>query len=409
MLALHVFFLWSIRGRIARGDPDFTVYYTAGKMLREGRGAQLYDPQAELEVQREFTSDSDIRRGPLPYIHPPFEAIFFLPLTCLQYATAFVVWDIVNLGMLAGALWVLRRLLVGLRHIPLLDCLLAVLALFPIVANFHQGQDAILLLLVLVLSFRSLERDADFAAGCWLGLGVFKFQFVVPVALLLILWRGLSWKGGSWTGGSWTGKKLALGFTAVASAAVLLSIALVGWPAALRYPEYSWRIVSSVRLGGLPFRLMPNLVGLVNGWPVLEDVGWLRWLAVAGSVALLVMAARMKARVHGQLHLRLACAVIAAVTISYNTNTYDLALLILPLALVVNYGLSAPDPAQTLRRLLLPASPLLVSPLWFFLWIYWARTNLMAIFLLWWFYAIWRESQRIATAAASDAELRVRC
>jgi hypothetical protein len=33
-LATHVFFLWSARGRIAPGDPDFTVFYTAGLFPR---------------------------------------------------------------------------------------------------------------------------------------------------------------------------------------------------------------------------------------------------------------------------------------------------------------------------------------------------------------------------------------
>jgi len=383
VLAMHVSFLWSIRARVARGDPDFTVYFTAAKMLREGRRAQLYDVRAQQQVQREFTTNSDIRRGPLPYIHLPFEALLFLPLTFLSYPTAFVLWNVFNLVMLVCVIVLLRGSLVSLRKVPLLDCVLASLAFFPILGNFHQGQDGILLLLDLVLGFRALERDADFAAGCWLGLGIFKFQFLIPVALVLALWRG---------------KKLAFGFTIVASAALALSIALVGWHGAMPYPAFAWRVVSQVPLGGLPFRLMPNLMGLINGWPILEGVGWpLRMLALAGSAVLLGLVAGMKvaARDRGFFNLCLACAVIAAVTVSSNTNTYDLSVLILPIALCVDYGLRAPDPERTLKAVLLPALPVLISPLWFFLWLRWARTNLMAICLVWWIYAIWREIQRL--------------
>jgi hypothetical protein len=32
-VATHIFFQGSVRGRIARGDPDFTVFYTAGRLM----------------------------------------------------------------------------------------------------------------------------------------------------------------------------------------------------------------------------------------------------------------------------------------------------------------------------------------------------------------------------------------
>lgn len=46
----------------------------------------------------------------------------------------------------------------------------------------------------------------------------------------------------------------------------------------------------------------------------------------------------------------------------------------------------------------LPALPLFISPLWLFLWLGWGRTNVMAVSLLWWCYAIWDEMRRIETA-----------
>ena len=390
ILALHGYFLWTIRGGIARGDPDFTVYFTAGKMLREGRGGELYDARAQLEVQREFTRESPLRRGPLPYIHPPFEALLFVPLTFLPYRAAFVLWNAVNLGLLGWVFGRLRRWLVSLGRIAALDWMLACLAFFPVLANFHQGQDAILLLLVLVLGFGALSENADFAAGCWLGLGMFKFQFMLPMALILALWRG---------------RKLAYGFTLVAAATVAVSIALVGWQEALEYPAYAWHIVSRVRLGGLPARLMPNLMGLVNGWPGLENVGWpLKMVALAGSAGLLIALASMTkmARDPRLANLCIACAVIAAVTISYNTNTYDLSLLVLPIALLVDYSLRAREPRRAFKALFVPALPLLISPLWFVLWLRWERNNLMAIFLLWWLYLIWKEIRRVRAGAGES-------
>jgi len=384
MIAIHGYFLWRVRDRIARADPDFTVYYTAGKMLRQGRGAQLYQAPAQLATQAEFARDSDIRRGPLPYIHPPFEALYFLPLTFFPYSQAFVVWSLVNIALLAGVAALLRTSLPSLRAIPTWQAVLACLAFFPIFANFHQGQDAILLLLFLGLGFRALDRGADFLGGCWLGLGVFKYHLILPLALILTVWKG---------------RRFLFGFAATASAGVLISLSLVGWKGALQYPAFAWQVVSNPGLGGIPPRQLPDLWGLLAGWPVSEKmIPFLRLAAAAGSGAVLLAVASLRKAVTDPRLFRLsfACAVIAAVLVGFSTNTYDLSLLIAPLALVENHRLSE-SRGQMLwnRSLIVPAIPLLISPLWFFLWMRWQRTNLMALSLLCWLYVIWREVRRL--------------
>ena len=45
-------------------------------------------------------------------------------------------------------------------------------------------------------------------------------------------------------------------------------------------------------------------------------------------------------------------------------------------------------------RLLLPIVPLLISPFWFLIGMYWHNFNLIAIFLLWWLFAMWNELLR---------------
>ncbi|MFY9744225.1 MAG: hypothetical protein WAK21_19655, partial [Candidatus Sulfotelmatobacter sp.] len=85
-----------MRQRIARAYPDFTILYTAGKLLREGAGGQLYGPQAQLRVQEKL-AEIPHRRGPLPYNHPPFEGLIFVPLALLPYGWAFTAWDVLSL------------------------------------------------------------------------------------------------------------------------------------------------------------------------------------------------------------------------------------------------------------------------------------------------------------------------
>jgi hypothetical protein len=380
MIVTHIFFLWRVRDRIARADPDFTVFYTAGKILREGLGPQLYNPSAQLAVQAEFARNSDIRRGPLPYIHPPFEALLFLPLTFLPYTYAFATWNLVNLAVLFGVAMLLKNSLLSLQAIPRWQMVVLCLAFFPIFANFHQGQDAILLLLVVTLSFRALDRDADFLAGCWLGFGLFKYHLIFPLVLILALWRG---------------RRFILGFGLVSSAALLISLGLVGWKGALQYPAYAWNVVSHPTFGGIPPGQLPSLYGLLAGWPFWQHPNSALYVVVAaGSVALLITLAGLRKYLQNRESFRLCfvAAVIAALLVGYSTNSYDLSLLVLPVAVIVNRLLESPLEG---RALLAAAIPLFISPLWFLLWMRWQRINLMALFLLWWLFALIAEVRRL--------------
>jgi hypothetical protein len=390
VVATHAFFLWNVRERISRGDPDFTVFYTAGKILRERHGGGLYDPYVQQAVQRQFTADSDIRRGPLPYIHPPFEALVFLPLTLFPYPVAFAIWEVLNLVMLIGVAFALRGVVDRLRETAVWKPVLLSVAFFPVFANFHQGQDAILLLLVVTMGFRAMRRNAELAAGCWLGFGVFKYHLIVPLVFLLILWRG---------------RRLALGFGAVAGLLTMISLVLVGWRDALQYPAYAWQVVSNTGLGGIPLRQLPNLVGLLAGWPVLENFRMMAWIAGGAAATLVVWVAVLRrcARSEAGLNLCLAVAVVVALLVGFSTNTYDLSLLVLPLALVADYYFfSSREFGRRQLSIVLPAIPLLISPLWFFLWLRWERINLIAIFLLWWVWAIRGEIVRSGSIEGAE-------
>jgi len=109
MLWLNLLFFLGMREGIKRGYPDFTIFYTAGTILRQGLGHQLYDRKVQYEVQESFTGHIAFRKGPLPYNHPPFEALIFVPLTLLPYPQAFAAWDLLNVGALFGVAVLLRK------------------------------------------------------------------------------------------------------------------------------------------------------------------------------------------------------------------------------------------------------------------------------------------------------------
>lgn len=381
MVAMHLMFLWNMRNRISRGDPDFTAFYTAGWLLRSGHGAQLYDPGAQFRLQQQFTADPEIRRGPLRYIHPPFEALLFVPFTFLPYRSAFVLWDLVNLALLAVAGVLLRTLTLSNTSIHAGDVVLGLLAFFPVYANFFQGQDAILLLLIVILSLRALVAKADFMAGCWLAIGLFRFQLVIPLVLVLAIWGR---------------RRLATGFAATAAALALISAVIVGWNALIGYPRYLWLWTSVSGFGRTPPSLLPSLIGLMTGWQSLNPIHWLLLrLALILSAGLLIVVARMKrqARQPESVGLWFGCAILVALLLGYNTSAYDLSLLAVPIAVVLGEGTKRLD-ARMPGFLLGPMVPLLISPLWFAIGMYWHHFNVITIFLLAWFFGMRKELAR---------------
>ena len=219
---LHGLIFWQLHDSIFRGYGDFASFYTAGKIVQQGESARLYDRGLQWQVQQQFASSVKIRNGPLPYIRPPFEALLFLPFAYLDYPVAFVAWTAVNVLVLLTVPFLLVRETGAWAPVPspLARGFLS-LGFFPIAFDLVQGQDSILLLMLLALAFMSLQKGSELRAGAWLGLGLFKFHLVVPLFLVLLLTRRM---------------KATVGFIGVASVLGLLSVAVVGWPALVGYP-----------------------------------------------------------------------------------------------------------------------------------------------------------------------------
>src|SRR5258708_34276576 len=132
MLWLNLLFFLGMREGIKRGYPDFTIFYTAGTILRQGLGHQLYDRKVQYEVQESFTGHIAFRKGPLPYNHPPFEALIFVPLTLLPYPQPLVPRDLLTVGPLSGVAALLRESVGPFRLIRPWRCVLPSIAFFPL-------------------------------------------------------------------------------------------------------------------------------------------------------------------------------------------------------------------------------------------------------------------------------------
>ncbi|MBI3646411.1 MAG: DUF2029 domain-containing protein [Acidobacteriales bacterium] len=352
------------------GYQDFTIFYTAGRMVRSGQTAALYDLSAQYQVQRQFAPDVPIRQAALPYNHPPFEALLFAPFTLLPYWPAYLLWTALNLIMVAASLLMLRKQFVEIRGLSPAFLTVAAAGFFPIVNAIIQGQDCLLLLFLYVLALAAFEKERDIEAGAALATGLFRFQLVLPLVLILAVRR---WR-------------LLLGFIPVAVLLVGVSVALIGWRGAFHYVQFVLGLEKSGAGGSIVAAVMPNLRGMIAGLPGVNARSTLILvLTLVCSTVVVVIAMWLLRTGRDSARFSFTLGSVAAVLVSYHALTYDLSLLF-PAVLL---PFSAPrqdrriEQADTVLLVLLfliPWFELLgpsFSPLaWFMLllvWLFWKR------------------------------------
>lgn len=180
---------------------DFLCYYIGGTLARQGRFADLYQPSAQMEVQRQVAPDV---KEPRPFVRPPWFAFALAPLTRLSLVHAYTVWIALLLGTLL-ATWAWATVRFGENAL-----MLAVLFL-PANLGICFGQDSAAMLAALCISYVLLTRRKNFASGAALGLGLMKFHLLLLFPLWMVVqkrWRMLA--GFAATGAVFLGSALAV-------------------------------------------------------------------------------------------------------------------------------------------------------------------------------------------------------
>jgi hypothetical protein len=379
MLLLHLAIAWPARNLVAEGYPDFSIFYAAGKIIDRGLGQHLYERATQFQIQQEFAAGVRIRQGPLPYNHPPFEALLFIPFSRAPYVLAYVLWNSLNLLLLVALPLLLRRTIPILSHEPPVYWAFACLGILPVFVAILQGQDIILLVLLFALTFVALKNGHEFAAGAWLGLGLFRFHLVLPMLLVLLLQKR---------------RKTGAGFLIVAMVLGLVSLAVVGWRGIVSYPKYVWEVEKILGKAALSSSDMPCIRGLLDAitGTRIPHLSAMCMVAVA-SVALVLWVLRSWKPTGDSLDFDIgfSLCVVMTVLVSYHSFIYDLSLLLLPVAIVVSHFSEVRQcDLWTRIALLAPLCVLLFSPLQMVLALTYYRVGLLAIPLLFWMWGMVR-------------------
>jgi hypothetical protein len=290
------------------GMDDFRQLYVGGFMIRTGHAREMYD--YDTQQRFEDTLVPVEKQNPLLVSHLAFEELLFVPLSLLSYRTAYWAFMALNVALLGLCVGSLRH---RLRVLP--DWLPALLipAFFPISRTMEKGQDSIIVLTLLAVALWALDHEKEFVAGLLIGVGIFKFQIVIPIALLFVIWRRWS---------------LSAGLAISSGAAGLLSLWLVGLGGARGYANMllsmSLRLTSAADMRRYTTnpRMMMNLRGLF--FAIFEGRlahGSIQLLLAACSIVVLLAAARQRPS--------LPLAIAAASLVSYHFIVHDASILII--------------------------------------------------------------------------------
>jgi hypothetical protein len=288
----------------------------------------------------------------MPFIHPAYEAILYIPVSLLPFRAAYVAFLVINLGLLLLSFFLLKTQTGNLKAVWHPLPLVVLFTYLPIAAALMQGQDSIILLTLFVVSFALLERGKETTAGLSLGLGVFRFQLVLPIALLFLIWK--RWRFVS-------------GIALSGIGALALSVWMVGLEATKLYV----RSLASMSIGNVsqieriryaqPVGYMGNLRALISG----VAAHWVPSSLVQGiivvlSIAILVWVARSAGPAKTSSDL-LLIAIPTAAIVSYHMFIHDMSVLALPTIIILNRFIWAESEQDSKARWTLRSAALMFA------------------------------------------------
>ena len=294
--------------RLRIGASDFNAYWSASRLLLEGRNP--VDPASLLEMERQHY---DPNQGfAMMAWNPPTAWVLLLPLACLPFQAARVIWLLINIALVMGSCVLWAGLYLPRRRVapPVVYGLLT--ALFaPTLLAIWTGQITFLVVFGVASALFLMRRGQWFWAGASLILTSVKPHLVILVVPYLLFYMAMRRKWSGWLG---------LGFSGAICLVVLFALRpswITDFSGLFQAPPSGW---ATPTLGGLL-----SLYGA--GW-------WARYLVI-GFLVLVPLFLRWAERLSPET----ATNVLILVTIptTFFGWSYDQSLLLAPIAQLVSW------------------------------------------------------------------------
>lgn len=324
-VAIHMWtWILSVPVVLPKGGYDFRQIYAASYIVRTGHANELYDYSSQKRVQDETVSQQPIA---LPYVSPSYEALVLAPLSCFHFRTAYFLFLAINVAALGFCFFLMQPWMHYLRSIYHWLPAALFLGFLPVAATLIEGQDSIFLTTCVVGAWVLLNEERPLVAGIVLGIALFKFSIILPIALLFVFWR--QWR-------------FLLGFSASGTALAAISIWLTGITQTKLYLETLFSIAglrpatNGLAIYPVSWQMMANVHGLVfaggSQWAskhVVEFATILLSAVVMGWTTIQGWRVKQGSKL---LLLAIPCSVL----ISHHAYSHDLSVLLLPLIILLD-------------------------------------------------------------------------
>lgn len=215
-LTLAYLFAGAFTSASSVGRSDFTSFYGAATLLREGHGAGIYNSALQESMHRALVAPDRI--GDLPFVDPPAAAALLLPLTFLPLDVAYHLWALVEFCLLGFAVMIAAGSAPWPARTPRRWKYAAVLAAMAGAGTYGvvvQAQWTPFIALGLALAYRQW-RAGKHASGAFLlvvAAGLTKPHLALVLGAFMLGWRD---------------RRLLTGALAGVAVAVLASLAVAG-------------------------------------------------------------------------------------------------------------------------------------------------------------------------------------
>lgn len=168
--------------RQAAFRSDFISYYTAASILKDGKGTDLYNIQEQDTYEKRLVN---LHGAHLPYRYLPFVAVVFRPFANLSFIQGFVVFTLLNIGILVWYILTAEKVFTRFKHPAFLSAI--VLCYIPNLQTILGGQISLIISLLILFIYLSLKNKKNFLTGILTGFMLVKIQYIIIIPFLFFL------------------------------------------------------------------------------------------------------------------------------------------------------------------------------------------------------------------------------
>jgi len=172
-------------------DPkamDFLAFYTGGQLLKQSP-VNLYNLNLQHVLQQHIDPTTQTDRVFLPFLNPPFVALFFQLLIPLGVVNAYAFFLGINITLLLLICFAFLQQNKKMKWYYSLAFILGALTFVPILITLLVGQLSIFLCVIFLLSWLFLKKGWEFRSGLVLACILIKPHFFLLPFLAVLVQR----------------------------------------------------------------------------------------------------------------------------------------------------------------------------------------------------------------------------